>query len=297
MSNNCLVAIESRLGLLYPPLGRTDVNHGVERAPSTLLKKLRRAADLQLTWAKPEEVGVTQYSTVIAHELSHSIENISQVWKSGQNLVTFGGDHAVSAASFGAVINRCGTADVGLLIIDSHSDLHLWNSSPSGNFHGMWVRPLVDQFDQQEINNVFPDKIVPAQLAYIGRLDQETEEIRFMKQHQVKHANPQLELILEDWQIWLNRFTHIHVSFDIDVFDQSLVRATGMPSSNGCTWQQLAPILELCSNHASWSLDVVEINPLLSGSAATLTVAQKVLQQFGIYPNLADEASYPTTQA
>ena len=57
--------------------------------------------------------------------------------------ITLGGDCGVEPASIGYFNARCG-GNMALLWLDSHGDLNSKDSSPSGNYHGMALRDLIE---------------------------------------------------------------------------------------------------------------------------------------------------------
>jgi len=71
---------------------------------------------------------------------------------------------------------------------------------------------------------------------------------------------------------------HLHVSFDIDVFANNLVSATGTPNSwGGLSRAQIWPILEELNKSNNLSIDLVEVNPQKTGAKETIALAQEVL--------------------
>jgi arginase len=57
--------------------------------------------------------------------------------------ITLGGDCGVEAASIG-YFNAISTGNIALLWLDSHGDLNSNAESPSGNYHGMVLRDLIE---------------------------------------------------------------------------------------------------------------------------------------------------------
>ncbi len=76
---------------------------------------------------------------------------------------------------------------------------------------------------------------------------------------------------------FIEEFEHIHISFDIDVFNRKLVSATGTPAENGFQPDEVFSILDILSHVEHKSIDLVEVNPRKENSRATTEMAQKVL--------------------
>ncbi len=79
---------------------------------------------------------------------------------------------------------------------------------------------------------------------------------------------------------WAAQFPHLHISFDVDVFSQPLVSATGMPNPNGFHEEEIFPMLSELKKHPSISLDIVEYSPQKDSSGQTLQLIKKVYNTF-----------------
>ncbi len=163
-------------------------------------------------------------------------------------------------------------------MFDSHGDLNTFESSPSGNFHGMWLRGLMSDFSQDQISTIAPVALKESDVFFVGNLILEDSEVTFTQEHSIKNIetnNPYDTSLLNDF---ISRFNHLHISFDIDVLNQSLAPATGTPNPNGLSLETAIPLLELCFNHSSWSFDLVEVNPEKDGAEETLENAEQILE-------------------
>jgi arginase len=190
-----------------------------------------------------------------------------------------GGDHSISYASLQAVLEHHGTQNCGILIFDSHADLHQPSTSPSGNFHGMWLRPFLDTFEEAVINAAVPQKLHPNQVLFVGNLLTEPAEAAFMQSEHIENISAIDTAAQERVTQFLNSYHHIHVSFDIDVFASAYVPGVGTPNPSGLTSPQVWPLLRQIKTHPSISLDMVEVNPRQKGSERTVKLASRVLQE------------------
>lgn len=174
--------------------------------------------------------------------------------------------------------------EVGYVHLDSHADCNTFTESPTKNFHGMFLRPLIDGFDLPSINEIVKVKMPTENIVLIGNLELDLEESRFFKGATIKNIT-RVDLVTNHSQSlkWLNefrgRFKHLHISLDIDVFDRTVAMATGTPSTSGCFPEEIFPILELLSGHPSWSMDLVEVNPDKEQDPHTVSLAQQVLRR------------------
>ena len=192
--------------------------------------------------------------------------------------MVIGGDDSVTFPSLLATLDRFGD-NFGYLRFDSHADMNLYKSSPTKNFHGMYHRPLFDNFDIPEIADLVKRKIVPQNVLFIGNLNLDSEEAQFFKKsqfrnidgNQIKKKSPLAEVVK-----FISSFKYLHVSFDIDALDNSVAPATGIPAVNGLLWKDCVPIIRIIREKVI-AFDLVEVNPKRRGAMKTISVAQKIL--------------------
>ena len=55
----------------------------------------------------------------------------------------------------------------------------------------------------------------------------------------------------------------VHISFDIDIMDPSLISSTGTPEEGGVNMEEMKKILLFLSKKNVKSMDIVELNPEL----------------------------------
>ena len=79
----------------------------------------------------------------------------------------------------------------GYLHIDSHGDINQVSGSPTGNFHGMYLRPLFDKFELSGVDELVPTKLQPSQLFIIGNLDLDPAEQEYLDENNVARVSRQ----------------------------------------------------------------------------------------------------------
>jgi arginase len=279
--------LKSRLGLINFPNGMTEYNVGVENGADSilttqLLGKLTSSYTVdEYVFPNPEEINADNYFDEIATHSRNVIELINSTLASDEMQVVIGGDHSVGFPSLAAVLQRNNPAEVGMILFDSHGEMHLQTTSPTGNFHGMWMRPLVSKFDVAVIDQLVPKKLPNQNLVYAGVLDIEPAEIEYIACKHIKvldksalNDREQASATLVDF---VSKFKHIHVSLDVDVFDKSVVTATGIPGNPGVFPGEINYLIELLAKQPSASFDIVELNATKPASAASTLVAQNTL--------------------
>ena len=296
MKNLLVTKLYSRLGLKYVPHGGAEFNIGVEHGPDAVLAPLFLETLKQLgvvdifthTFPNPDRVSKSDYYAVIAKESDSTASEIGARLNSKKysGLITVGGDHSIAFASTLAVLRFFKGKKVGIIDFDSHGDIHLTHTSPSGNFHGMWLRPFLEHFDNNEITKVV-DVVVPAQhVLYIGNLLLEDEEAQFIRKNKITVFDSQQcsqndSLTQKKIAEFCKKFDYIHVSFDIDVFKEEIVHATGTPNPQGFNSDEIMECIEtIIQSRKLFSLDIVEVNPEKEGSLGTIKTAQEVITAF-----------------
>lgn len=293
---------KSRLGLVNPPMRHQQLNIGVEQGPDYILSpeflnQFPGASVSEFVFSKPEEVSSGQYYQVLALELKRFKELINQQIKPGETQVVIGGDNSVTFSALLAVMERSvDIQDIGYIQFDSHGEMHLFKSSLSKNFHGMYMRPFLDVFDRSEIEQLVPKKLKKSQVLTIGDLvfdagddskDGEMELYRSLRNISLKefkdHPSERLgtsnSKVKNEISEFINKHEHIHINFDIDIFDASVAGPSAMADEGVWFWEEVVEILEIIKRAHSLSLDIVEINPLIKGSDKTVKLAQDIMKK------------------
>lgn len=273
-----------RLGLPHAPIHSSKLNIGVEDAPEFILTKqflsqFPKAEVSYYRFSNPEEVDEKDYWSVLRNNLEGCKLKINEKLKNGQVQIVIGGDNSVTFSSLLAVLSRFNPSKVGYIQFDSHGEANSFGGSISKNFHGMYMRPFLEVFDIEEIERLVPVKIPAENFLSMGNLDLDPDEIDLYQRLNIRNFNQtNIGQAGEFIKQFLQRFAHIHINFDIDVFDKSITPATGTPTQKGLFPEDIVPLLEIIKKHPSWSLDLVEVNPKMVGSKKTIKLAQKILQ-------------------
>ncbi|MBI4089189.1 MAG: arginase family protein [Candidatus Levybacteria bacterium] len=282
---------QCRLGIIYHPIHQKDFNIGVEDGPDAILtnsflKKFKENRTSEFNFLKPEEIDRNNYLNIIAENLESFKNLINKTLKANETQVVIGGDNSVTFSSLLALIERVGDAKkIGYIQLDSHGEMNLYKSSPTKNFHGMYMRPFLDSFDVPIISNLVTQKLPLKNTLFIGDQELDEEESIFFKKSKLKNINR--KNVLEDRKIvleYLKKFTssfeYLHVNFDVDAFNKKGVQATGIPSGNGFKLKELIPLIEVVSKHPRLSLDLSEVNPRKIGIDKTIRIVHEVLLRF-----------------
>lgn len=275
-----------RLGINHLPYLQTDSAVGVEKAPDFILtpRFLNNFENYQVSsfnFTSPEEIKPTNYYESAVDELIKFKNILSAQVKKDEALVVIGGDHSITFPSLIRDIKRY-RSDFGIIHFDSHPDFNLYKHSPSRNFHGMYLRAFFDHHDLPSLEKAIPDKLKLENILFVGDLELNPEEADFFNKQKPKVTShkgmaTEKEKNLKIIKEFIEDFSHIHLSFDVDVFKKELVSATTTPSADGFGEKEIFEILRILKQSKSLTLDIAEVNPRKIGAEKTIKIAQKVI--------------------
>lgn len=204
--------------------------------------------------------------------------------------VIVGGDHSLAAGSL-AGISKFYEDDLAVVWIDAHGDINTFETSPSGNVHGMPLAASMGVGDKS-LTNLFFDgvKVNSKNVFIIGARDLDKGELELIK-----------ELKLNVWtmddikSIGMDKLceqvkekllslgvNNVHISFDVDSIDPVHIKGTGTPVPNGFTVDEGKEILKtLFDTKLVKSMDFVEFNPKLDDTDVTLNNCMDILKEVG----------------
>lgn len=223
------------------------------------------------------------------HALLH--REMSRIYEEGRRPLVLGGDHAlaISTISAGAqwLRKNSGTkSTLGLLWVDTHSDIHTHESSFTKNLHGMPVRVLLNEGDPSLIDlNQGTPSILKENIVYIGLRDIDEPEKDFLRSSKIRYytmrdidARGIGAIVAEGLQYLQERVTGVVVSFDLDACDPFIAPGVGTPVRGGLTEREAHFIMEEIAKLPNlMSVELVELNPELDSKAVTVGLGVRLL--------------------
>lgn len=283
------ISISTRLGLTRPPVGKSEPNIGVEDAPPLILTpsflaEYAGARNTQFTFSKPEDVSADRIWSVTAEESKKCIELIKREYVAAETQVGIGGDHSLSFCTILALLEFHSPETFAYIQIDTHADINRLSQSPSGNWHGMYLRPILfEDFEIPEITSLVSTRIPVENLMYFGSMELDGDEPELFATNRIPsfsvsdmRQNPQNAM--QQVESLLRGKSHLHINIDIDAFDESIAPATGLPKKDGFLMPDLKPLFERIRTLPSISVDLVEVNPKKPGAERTISTAQHLIR-------------------
>lgn len=197
---------------------------------------------------------------------------------SGGFPLVIGGDHALAAGSISGVAKYF-REDLAVIWVDAHGDMNTFETSPSGNVHGMPLAALFGVGDKCLTDIYFKGvKVKKENVFVIGARDLDMGELDLINEFglnvwtmdRIKEIGVggvciELYKCLEK-----NGIKNIHLSFDIDSIDPSIMKGTGTPVEDGLNMDEAKVILNrIFETRLVKSMDFVEFNPQLDKSGET----------------------------
>lgn len=190
-----------------------------------------------------------------------------------------GGDHSVAIGSINGLAHH---RRIGVIWVDAHADFNTFETTPSGNIHGMGLAALTGR-GHPSLTRLFGVSPVlrDSDIAIIGARDIDPLErkalnasgIHVFTMHEVDRRG--LAHVMEDAITRVSAATDgIHVSFDLDVLDPSEAPGVGTPVLGGLSYREAHLAMEIIAQSGHLiGLDLVEVNPILDSRNTTASLA------------------------
>ncbi|MGJ8726342.1 MAG: agmatinase [Roseibacillus sp.] len=208
--------------------------------------------NLALPHGAPEPVIEAAYSATIEILTANAIP------------VILGGEHSITPGPARAAFEKY--PDLAVVQFDAHADLREeWNGSPHS--HACAMRRILD--------------FLPAErLLQVGIRSGTREEFQEMRA-----TNRLVAPTAEALTTALSRLKGrpLYLTFDIDVFDPSLVPGTGTPEPGGIDWATCESLLAALAPENIVALDLMELAPTLDASDVSSVVAAKLLRELLLF--------------
>ena len=200
--------------------------------------------------------------------------------------IMIGGDHSAAIAS--ALASAKVNIDVGIIWIDAHTDYNTFETTVTGNIHGL---PLaaINGYKNSELRYYHDGKVIqPSRTVIIGARSIDNAEKDNVKYSGVTVFTTQdikekgIEAIMDEaFKIAGYKTKGIHISYDLDIIDPDVAPGVSVPEFDGINEEEAMQINEYIINHMQsvLSYDLVEFNPLRDVDRKTEQIALNLLAQ------------------
>lgn len=282
------------IDLISAPIYYGADRPGVEQGPKTLINKglqellTKQHKLITNTVIDVPEVSVNEkfvfskslkYVHPIITATSQLKNRVYQSLQKGNFPLTIGGDHSLALGTLAGVSEF--NHDTVVLWVDAHTDINTHLTTPTGNIHGMPVAAALNE-GHPLLTGIFSNYLKPKNILYIGVRDIDAGEQKLIERLNIQSMNVH-ELDLQVITKFIMNRPHrpVHLSFDIDSLDYSLVPGTSTPVPDGLTVSQAKDILKSIKDTGRvTSMDFVEFSPVRDINDQTLKIALELLTTF-----------------
>lgn len=227
-------------------------------------------------------------------ELNTQLAEITQdLTAQKQTFMVVGGDHSCAIGTWSGVAAELAkeNAALGLIWIDAHMDSYTFDTTPSGNIHGMPLAALFG-YGAAKLTHILTStpKLKPEHVSLIGIRSFESGEaallhrlgVRIYEMAEIKERG--LTCVLQEAIARAKQGTvGFGVSLDFDAIDPQDAPGVGVPEPDGIKDKDLYRALTLLRQEKHLlGIEIVEYNPSLDKNCKTELVINKiVLSIFG----------------
>lgn len=237
---------------------------GTAKGPQEILKASCQL-ELLTCGIVPADYGLHTYPVVDCagppEKVLERIRNqVAQSLTLGSIPVVIGGEHSVTLGVVAALREVFG--DFGIIQFDAHADLR-------DSYHG-------SKYSHASVMRRICEWDIP--ILQVGTRSYAEEEHLFRQENGITYFDAEdiwqdggLVFIPDDFP------ELVYISFDVDVFDSSIMPATGTPVPGGLQWYPTLELIQRIMNiRRCCGFDVVEFSPIENFHAYSFTAAQLV---------------------
>lgn len=175
--------------------------------------------------------------------------------------INIGGDHSMAIATVAHSLNTY--PNLKLLWIDAHADMNTYEESISKNYHGMplsFLTGLDNDYNFPYLKN----KISFDNILYLGIRDIDLFEAETINKHNIKYITiNDIRYNYNNSMDKIKRFINgnpLHISFDVDVMDPSVMYSTGTKVPDGLYTKESKIIMNTLQEENIVNIDITELN-------------------------------------
>lgn len=205
----------------------------------------------------------------------------------GKFPITIGGDHSIAIAS--ALASNQYHKKLGIIWIDAHTDYNTFDSTVTGNIHGL---PLaaINGYKTDLLTNFLTNNYISREnTVIVGARSIDELELENLKNNNITFFTTEdikkegINNILDKaFKIAGNNTEGIHISYDLDYIDPIVCPGVSVPEENGIDLETAYNTMKYISNKKELikSLDLVEYNPSFDINEKTKNIAINLLKIF-----------------
>ncbi len=195
-------------------------------------------------------------------------ETISNILTDGKKIISLGGEHLISLPVIKAYSEKY--AELWVLHFDAHLDMR-------DEYLGVKLSHATVMKRVSEI-------VGPRRVIHLGIRSGTREE--FLSVRELGTLTSWKFLVENGREALKNK--NVYVSFDVDVFDPSVVSGTGTPEPGGIFWGDFISVVQSLKGVNVVGADVVELAPHYDHSGVSSVVCAEVVRELALLIGLRD---------
>ena len=249
----------------------TSYKKGTKKGPSAILKASQQL-ELFNESANPAKVGIYTHKPIktfsSTKKVLSSIENrVKESIIFNKIPILLGGEHTITLGAIEAIKKIIG--NFGVIHFDAHSDLR--NSYDKTTYsHACIARRI------HELN---------IDIFQIGVRSLSEEEHIYRKEKKIKHCDAEKIHSLSSLTSVLPKSfpKRVYITVDMDVFDPSIIPATGTPEPGGLSWFQMNELLKSITKRFDiLGFDMVELSTIRGFHHCEYSIAKLIYIMMGM---------------
>lgn len=264
-----------KLMIIYFPHKLGQLKNGVQYTPKYLKKILSN-----------RYVDVTCNNSFTNKEFNLKT-NLNNLYIMNSKIMTpkinIGGDHSMAIATIANSLN-IHKDKLKVLWFDAHPDINTYESSLTKNYHGMSLSYLTGHGENEF--QFIEHKLNLKNLMYIGIRDIDHYEKEIIKDYNIQYISVnQINNNLYESIQKINNFIDndpIHISFDVDCMDPTIINCTGTKSKYGLNLNTKI-ILDYLAKTNVCNIDITELNLELGNNKDKLKTIHNLSKLFESY--------------
>lgn len=200
--------------------------------------------------------------------------------------ITLGGDHSLAIATALASIKN--EQNLGIIWIDSHGDYNTFETTRTGNLHGLPLAATNHQTGDKLTSYHNGNYYNPKNTVIVGARDIDKWEMPNIENNNVTVFTTQdikekgIDTIIKKaMNIALNGTNGVHISYDLDVIDPKIAPGVSVPAKDGINEEESYLVLDEILKYKNdiKSFDLVELNPTKDIDHKTENIAVSLLDK------------------
>ena len=200
--------------------------------------------------------------------------------------IILGGDHSLAIAT--ALSSIKNEQNLGIIWIDSHGDYNTFETTRTGNLHGLPLAATNNQTGNKLTSYHNGNYYNPKNTVIVGARDIDDWEMPNIEKNNVTVFTTQdikvqgIDIIIKKaMAIALNGTKGVHISYDLDVIDPKIAPGVSVPAKDGINEEEAYLILDEVLKYKNdiKSFDLVELNPTKDIDHKTENIAVNLLDK------------------